>query len=75
MFDCRGQAWRPASGDASHVYDVAGIGFGSYPAAGESLTQRGHHGIGDDRAQIRPEKRTNRYATPRVMRPPAASEK
>ena len=28
MFDCRGQAWRPSDGDARHVYDVVGIGFG-----------------------------------------------
>ena len=28
MFDCRGQAWRPTGGDARHVYDVVGIGFG-----------------------------------------------
>jgi L-ornithine N5-oxygenase len=28
MFDCRGQAWRPTGDDASHVYDVVGIGFG-----------------------------------------------
>ena len=39
-------------GDQHLAQHGAGIGFGAYAAAGHPLAQRGHHRIGDDRAEI-----------------------
>ncbi len=50
MFDCRGQAWRPTGDDASHVYDVAGIGFGPSGLALGIAIEEHNAAVGPERA-------------------------